>query len=559
MKLRIPRPRLRVSQGESAFAAGNARWTNHDLDPIAKNARRWGVLSIIEPSAYWISDALQAATWQFASGMIAVGLTYREALGIVALSFFIISLVISANGAVGAIYHVPFPVIARASWGFWGSYIAIISRVILAVFWFAIQNVNGGNAVRVMLGAIWPSYLDIPNHIPESQGITTNGMVGLLLFWLLQVPFLCMHPDKLRWLFTVKSILVPISWLAILVWAFVTVKGGGGVFDQKTPTVSGSKYSWLFLANMTSVMGNYCTMSVSQSDVSRYSRVSAKWQILYIPMLPAVFTFFSFIGIAASSAGQIHYNLESIPWDPMVLISYWPNRACRFFGAASFVLAALGVNISANSLSAANDFNALAPRYINLRRGQLLCAVLSWCLVPWKILASAGNFLNFMSAYAVFLGPIAAIMMFDFWVVNRRRYDSLALYQPNNPTYRYTFTIPGFAKTISGTNWRAVVAFVVGVAPCIPGLIKSVNSHIDVGVGMHPFEFGWLLGFVATSIVYVLLSWLFPAKETQVDRAVLPDEIYDGGTVDGLESDDPDRKGVVTDTQEKDMDVEKAV
>ncbi|KAJ5194491.1 Permease cytosine/purines uracil thiamine allantoin [Penicillium cf. griseofulvum] len=498
MKLRIPRPRLRVSQGESAFAAGNARWTNHDLDPIAKNARRWGVLSIIEPSAYWISDALQAATWQFASGMIAVGLTYREALGIVALSFFIISLVISANGAVGAIYHVPFPVIARASWGFWGSYIAIISRVILAVFWFAIQNVNGGNAVRVMLGAIWPSYLDIPNHIPESQGITTNGMVGLLLFWLLQVPFLCMHPDKLRWLFTVKSILVPISWLAIL-------------------------------------------------------------QILYIPMLPAVFTFFSFIGIAASSAGQIHYNLESIPWDPMVLISYWPNRACRFFGAASFVLAALGVNISANSLSAANDFNALAPRYINLRRGQLLCAVLSWCLVPWKILASAGNFLNFMSAYAVFLGPIAAIMMFDFWVVNRRRYDSLALYQPNNPTYRYTFTIPGFAKTISGTNWRAVVAFVVGVAPCIPGLIKSVNSHIDVGVGMHPFEFGWLLGFVATSIVYVLLSWLFPAKETQVDRAVLPDEIYDGGTVDGLESDDPDRKGVVTDTQEKDMDVEKAV
>ncbi|CRL29211.1 Permease, cytosine/purines, uracil, thiamine, allantoin [Penicillium camemberti] len=558
MKLRISRPHMRVSQGESEFAAGNARWTNRDLDPIAKHGRKWGIFSII---AYWISDALNAATWQFASGMIAVGLTYREALGIVALSFFIISFVIAANGTVGAIYHVPFPVIARASWGFWGSYIAIISRVILAIFWFAIQNVNGGNAVSVMIGAIWPSYLDLPNGIPESQGITTGGMVGFLIFWLIQVPFLCMHPNKLRWLFTIKSILVPIAWIAILIWSFVTVKGGGGVFAKQAPTVSGSKYSWLFLANMTSVLGNYSPLSLNMSDFSRYSRVSPRWQLLYIPMLPILFTFFAFIGIAASSAGQVHYNLSSIPWDPTVLISYWPNRACRFFGAASFALASLGVNISANSLSAANDFTALAPRYINIRRGQILCALLSWCLVPWKILASAGNFLSFMSAYAIFLGPIAAIMMFDFWVVNRRRYDTLALYQPSNPTYRYTFSIPGFpGKSMSGVNWRAVLSFIIGVVPSLPGLINSVNSHIDVGSGVHPFEFGWLLGFVATSIAYVLLSWLFPVQETQIDRAVLPDEIYERGTVvEGMEADDLDRKDVVSDTQEKHMDVEKAI
>jgi NCS1 nucleoside transporter family len=278
-------------------------------------------------------------------------------------------------------------------------------------------------------------------------------------------------------------------------------------------------------------------------------------------MLPIVFTFISFIGIAASSAGQSHYNLDSIPWDPTVLISYWPNRACRFFGAFSFALASLGVNISANSLSAANDFTALAPEYINIRRGQILCALLSWCLVPWKILESAGNFLTFMSAYAIFLGPIASIMLFDFWVINRRRYDSLALYQPRNPIYRYTFSIPGLAgKSISGVNWRAVVAFLVGVVPSIPGLINAVNAHIDVGVGEHPYEFGWLLGFVATTIVYLGLSWLFPARESQIDRAILPDEIYEerGMVVEGLATDDSDRKEAVPDAHEKKMDVEKA-
>lgn len=112
---------------------------------LARSIKGYNHLLLTSSSlAYWISDAFNAATWQFASSIIAVGLTYREAIAIVAISFFIISFVISANGTVGAIYHVPFPVIARASWGFWGSYIAIISRVILAVFWFAIQNVNGG-------------------------------------------------------------------------------------------------------------------------------------------------------------------------------------------------------------------------------------------------------------------------------------------------------------------------------------------------------------------------------------------------------------------------------
>ena len=195
---------------------------------------------------------------------MAVGLTYKEAIAIVAISFFIMSFVIAGNGSVGAIYHVPFPVIARASWGFWGSYIPIVSRVILAVFWFAIQNINGGNAVRVMIGAIWPSFLTIHNGIPEDQGITTNGMVSFLIFWIVQFPFLCMNPNNLRWLFAVMSIVVPIAWIAILIWAFVAEKGGGGIFSQQSASVSGSRYSWLFLANMTSVLGNYATLSVNQ-------------------------------------------------------------------------------------------------------------------------------------------------------------------------------------------------------------------------------------------------------------------------------------------------------
>ncbi|KAF2826605.1 uracil permease [Ophiobolus disseminans] len=511
-----PHLTLKVEQTKSAFAEGNARWTNKDLDPVPRHARKWGVTSFV---SYWVSDAFNAATWQFASSIIAIGLTWRESLGIVALAFFIISFVIALNGAIGVIHHAPFPVLARASWGFWGSYIAIISRAILAIFWYAIQNMNGANAVRVMLGAIWPSFLTMKNTIDEEQGIETNTMISFFLFWLFSVPFLCMHPNNLRWLFMAKSIIVPVAWIAILIWAFKSTDGGE-MWDQKA-TIEGSAYSWAFLSSLTSVIGNYATLSVNQADFSRYSRVSVKWQLIYVPFLPLVFTFIAFIGVAATSAGAVKYG--ELNWDPMALVAHWDNRACRFFAAFSFALAALGVNISANSLSAANDLMALFPQYVNIRRGQLICAVVAWALVPWKILKSAGNFLNFMAAYAVFLGPIAAIMVWDFWFVHGRKYDTLALYQPYG-IYKYT----------GGVNWRAVVAFIVGVVPNLPGFIQSINPNIDVGVGARPYSFGWLLGFVATSLVYVVLSvWVAPPRETFIDRAVLPDEVYDmHGVVD---------------------------
>ena len=61
------------------------------------------------------------------------------------------------------------------------SSVAIISRVILAIFWFAIQTANGGDVVQVMITAIWPNFANLPNHIPNSQGITTAGMISFFL------------------------------------------------------------------------------------------------------------------------------------------------------------------------------------------------------------------------------------------------------------------------------------------------------------------------------------------------------------------------------------------
>lgn len=97
-------------------------------------------------------------------------------------------------------------------------------------------------------------------------------------------------------------------------------------------------------------------------------------------------------------------------WDPLHIIDRWENRAAAFFVSFAFVLATLGTNISANSLSAGNDMTVLFPKYFNIRRGQVICAIVAgWTLCPWIILASGSGFLSFMSGYTVFLAPFAAM------------------------------------------------------------------------------------------------------------------------------------------------------
>ena len=134
------------------------------------------------------------------------------------------------------------------------------------------------------------------------------------------------------------------------------------------------------------------------------------------------------MGIAVTSAGIALYG--QVFWDPLKLIDQWDNRACALLTSLVFIVSTLGANISANSLSAGNDIAALYPRYINIRRGQVICAFLGgWAFYPWKILArwehlleiihqlttidSAPGFLSFVSGYTVFLGPIIGIMITD--------------------------------------------------------------------------------------------------------------------------------------------------
>ncbi|CAK7212331.1 hypothetical protein SCUCBS95973_001427 [Sporothrix curviconia] len=508
-----------LPKADSAMAPPDV-WTNRDMDPTPPEDQTWSIWSIM---AYWATDTINLGTWETASSILNVGLSWREAIPCMVVGTFCVAVPMVLNGAIGSKLHVPFSVITTSSFGYYLRYFCIISRSILAMFWLGIQGANGAQCITVMLTALAPSYARIPNHLPANAGITTAGMCSYFLFWIIQLPLLLIHPTKLKPIFWVKLLGAPVAAIATMGWCVHKANGGGEIFKLKAE-VSGSEYAYLWLSCMTAVTGSWATLACNIPDFTRYAR-SGNGQYIQLPFLPIIFTVCGLLGIITTSAAKVFTG--TYLWNPLDIISLWLDmgsggRCAAFFAALAWYVAQVGTNITANSISAANDLTVLFPRYVNIKRGCMIAAVIAgWVLVPWKIISSATTFLSFMGGYSVFLAPISGIMAADFWLVKHGHVDIPALYDPHG---RYRFS--------KGCNWRAFVAFIVPVAPLLPGLAESISGasavHVSNGI-LQLYDFNWLFGFVTSIVLYTGLNWAFPES-----KALLKDTIWTRGEIEGV-------------------------
>ncbi|KAL3419324.1 ncs1 allantoate transporter [Phlyctema vagabunda] len=506
----------KIEQEATSFA-DEGTWSNIDSDVTPEDRRTWSSLTV---AGFWFSDALNAQGWEAPSSIIQSGLTYKEAFYLTAFGSLTNCVPLVLNGAIGAHYHIPFPVAIRSSFGFYFSRFAVITRAITALFWHAIQTWTGSTAMFQMIRAIWPSFLDIPNSLPESAGITTNEMIAHFVFWCVQFPILLTPPHKLKWFFLFKTVIVPIVCVGTVI-AMVKKAGGTGEIWNQSYRTSGSARSWSILNNYSSVCGGWATMATNIPDFTRYmkKRRGVYWQAL---LLPGISIMMAAFGIISTSCSMVVYG-EYI-WSPLALAARWEGpsgRAGAFFVGFGWVVAQIGTNLSANVISCSNDLVNLFPKYLNIRRGVILTTVTAgWIMVPWKIISSAASLLTFMSGLAIFLAPISAIMAADYWIVKSRNFDVPSLYRRRG-RYRYN---------TMGANWRAAVAFIISVVPNTPGLARAVNNDIKLSAGIeHIYDMNYLWGFCSAAFLYCVLSRIFPPEGVLLDAPIYDDiHVQDG-------------------------------
>ncbi|KAJ5091524.1 Uracil permease [Penicillium alfredii] len=479
--------------------------TNDDLRPVEPTRRQWRWLNYI---AFWIADSLNINTWMISSSMIVDGLSWWQSWICVWVGYFIAAIFVCLTGRIGAVYHISFPVTARASFGIWGSFWPVINRVVMAVIWYGVQGYIGGQCVSLMIEAIWPSYTHLHNSLPASAGVDTKGFVSFLIFWLLSLPALYFPVHKVRHLFTVKAYFSPIAAIAFFAWAISRANGIGPIVHQPN-TVHGSELGWAVVKGIMTCIGNFAALIMNDPDFSRFARTpkDALWSQLFT--IPVSFGITSFIGIIVSSSSSVIFGGDPV-WNPLDLLGMFLRGASSgqrfgiFVIATGFALAQLGTNISANSVSAGTDLTALLPRYLNIRRGSYICAAVGLAMCPWNLVVSSNQFTTYLSAYSLFLSAIAGVMICDYYIVRRGYLDVKALYSARKTDpYFYTY----------GFSWRAYTAYFAGILINIVGFAGAVGRQVPVGA-QYIYNINYFSGVIVSGGLYYILTRAFPVPAT---------------------------------------------
>jgi len=445
---------------------------NQDLAPVPPARRTWRTYNY---AALWISMSVNIPTYMLASGMIAGGMDWKQALFTVFLGNVLVLIPMLLNAHAGARYGIPFPVFARASFGVLGANVPAILRALVACGWFGIQTWIGGQAINAMIVALAPGWA----HFAYGPAICFAA------FWLLNVLVIARGIDTIRFLQGISAPFLLLIGLALLLWARNKAGGFGPMLATPSKFVSFGEFFRFLIPSLTGVVGFWATVSLNIPDFTRYAR-SQRDQILGQALgLPATMTFYSFIGIAVTSATVIIFGQAL--WDPVAVLSRLGNPFAVVLAMLALLVATLNVNVAANVVSPANDFSNLSPRRISFRMGGLITCAMGMLMQPWKLMANYGSYIfGWLVGYSGFLGPIAGVLICDYFVVRKKILAPEDLYQRGGQ-YEYSH----------GFNWQAIFALAAGAAVAFVGLLVPAVRVL--------YNYAWFVGFAVSFLSYYVL------------------------------------------------------
>lgn len=450
----------------------NSPLINDDLAPTRISQRTWGTYHI---AALWIGMSVCIPTYMLASGLIAAGMNWWQALVTVALGNVIVLIPMILNAHAGTKYGIPFPVLARASFGTVGSNVPALLRAVVACGWFGIQTWIGGQAFNSMIILL----------LPDWALFEWGPAVGFLIFWGMNVYFIVKGTESIKWLEAYAAPFLIVMGLGLLAWAYFTVGSFGPMLDQPSKFQTTGEFWKVFVPSLTGMVGFWATLSLNIPDFTRYAKSQRDQIIGQAIGLPPTMALFAFIGVAVTSATVAIFG-EAI-WDPVVLLSKFENPIVILLALVSLLVATLTTNIAANVVSPANDFANLWPKRISFKTGGLITAVLGIVMMPWKLLSDYGTYIfGWLVGYSGLLGPIAGVLIADYFVVRKQELDVKDLYLRGG---KYEFS--------RGYNPKALIALGAGIAVALVGLVVADLRFL--------YDYAWFVGFAVALAVYVLL------------------------------------------------------
>ncbi len=451
---------------------------NEDLAPVPHDRRTWGTYNY---ASLWVAMSVCIPTYMLASGLIAGGMSWWQAIGTILLGNLIVLVPMLLNAHAGTKYGIPFPVFVRASFGVRGANIPAVLRALVACGWFGIQTWIGGQAIYAMLGILWPT----------AKSSQTGLWICFFAFWALNMFVIMRGIEMIKFLEGVAAPFMLAVGLLLLWWITSQAGGLGPVLSTPSKFHTAGEFLRFFIPSLTGMVGFWATVALNIPDFTRYASSQRSQMLGQALGLPLAMTLYSFIGVAVTSASVVIFH-EAI-WDPVVLLGRFNRPVVALVALVALLIATLNTNVAANVVSPSNDFSNLNPRRISFRTGGLITGVLGVLLMPWKLLGSFSAYIfGWLVGYSGLLGPIAGIMIADYFVLRRCVLDVDSLYQSKG-AYSYS----------RGFNWHAVWALAAGIVVALTGLVYPPLRPL--------YNYAWFVGFFVAGGIYLLLMRRGPA------------------------------------------------
>ncbi len=463
---------IAILEAQAMTSVRDSSLYNEDLAPVPVERRTW---TLYNYASLWVAMSVCIPTYMLASGLIAGGMNWRQAIGTILLGNLIVLIPMLLNARAGARYGIPFPVFVRASFGVLGANVPAVLRALVACGWFGIQTWIGGQAIFTMVQILWPAAKD-----------SSAGMwVCFFSFWALNMFVVWRGIGAIKILESVAAPFMLGVGLVMLWWITSLAGGFGPVLSAPSRFHTTGEFLRFFIPSLTGMVGFWATVALNIPDFTRYAR-SQKDQMLGQALgLPLAMTLYSFIGVAVTSASVVIFG-EAI-WDPVALIGRFNKPFVAFVALIALLIATLNTNVAANVVSPSNDFSNLNPRRISFRTGGLITGCVGILMMPWKLMSTFSAYIfGWLIGYSGLLGPIAGIMIADYFVYRRCKLDVDDLYCRGG---RYEYK--------NGFNVRALLALSAGIAVALIGLVAPPLRWL--------YDYAWFVGFLIAGTIYLAL------------------------------------------------------
>lgn len=466
--------------------------TNADLAPVSSDQKTWTSFNYF---TLWVGMSVQIPTYMMAASLIQGGMSWWQALMTILIGNLIVLVPMILCGHAGVKYGIPYPVFARASFGTMGANIPALLRALVACGWFGIQTWIGGTAIYTLVLFFWPGAADVASGF-SVFGVGLIPFLSFMVFWFMNIYFIWKGIESIKWLETFCTPFLILGGAALLYWAFSSAPDVSAIFQGVSKFETSSAFYAYFFPALTGIIGFWATLSLNIPDFTRYAKDQRSQVMGQVFGLPTTMTLFAFVGVAVTSVTVMLYG-EAI-WDPILLIQKFQNPFVVVVSLITIVMATLTTNVAANVVSPANDFSNLAPKYIDFKRGGLITGIIGIVIMPWKLLADpTGYIFTWLIGYSALLGPIAGILLVDYYNVRRTQLMVKDLYK-HSGIYSYT----------AGYNPKAIAALVLGILPNVPGFLVQIQVlSADSALGaLAPFyHYAWFIGLLISGVSYALL------------------------------------------------------